>query len=218
MFDNELAKQLGLQKTGEEPGSSPYGIVHMTQIDDMDTKINGIAIRLTGNLSDDLGRSGLKQAGPAGILSPQVLAVNAVVVLDIVEPALYIVKPVPKDVARWLAQTFTTHAFEAIQRLDDVRGPREIVRAKTDVLGDINMFVDSGATNTDLYTEKQIDSSRSISIRIGRHECQTRVVVHPIKSPLPGGANLLGMDCLKGKILAFGPPGTSVIWMGWPKK
>lgn len=180
----------------------------------MQGSIDGFPLELRDTITVKNEKGGLDDDAIYGLLSPSAFAMNRLVVLDLKTPMLYLVSPVPKDIPKWLAEQFNPFVFDEIQRLPAAPYV-ETIKVKAGALGEIVMTVDSGATTTNIYSDLSPDKIRPFNLTFGKHTCTTNSArLRPMDSP--GNRNhLLGMDCLRGKILAIPPAGNSSIWIGW---
>ncbi len=212
----ELVRELQIKQIGVSQGSTPYGDIQTILLEPQETVIDQIPILLTDSITVfNEPSNGLKEAGIYGLLSPPKLAIDALVVLDHSEPALYIVKPVPMEPTKWLEQYYRDFTFEEVPRVNDPNPYRELLAATSDIFGDLTMTLDSGATTTIIYSDKVVNPRQNLSIKVKNFRCNTnRAIVRPTGSPGHGN-HLLGMDCLIGKILAFAPMDSQYVWIGW---
>jgi hypothetical protein len=214
----QILKKLGFALKAPVKGSTPYGPAKLAELGDLQVKIGGLKIPLSDCLAEtESSPGGLESDGIYGLLSPPKLAVGALVVLDLREPALIVVRPAPKNIPLWLKQKFPQSSFDEVPRLNEKAGYQEIILVKSEIFGDLQMFLDTGATTTNIYSERPFDSSKPLKLEIQNHQCVTSGArIRPLSSPQT--QHLLGMDCLQGKILAFGPAGSASVWIGWPEK
>jgi len=216
-LDYGIVQKLKIHQGRIGSGSTPNGDIQTIDIGTVHIQIDGTPIDLHDTITVKNAQGGLADDGIFGLISPPKLAVGKLVVLDLAEPALYFVKSVPKSIPQWLRSNFKNVDFDEVARVPAAPYV-EIVNVETKPFGPLKMTLDSGAVTSYFYSDAQFDLSNPVTIRLQKHECITRMaVVRPTSAP--GHQNhLLGMDCLRGKILAFPPAGDSSTWIGWPRK
>ncbi len=206
--------KLTLGKTGQ--GSTPYGDIQIIHVGNVQVQLDGkrLDLRSTITVKDSEGDMSLEKDDIWGLISPSVLAANKLVVLDLIDPAMYVIDPVPKNILGWLNKKYRSTEFEEHRRVSG-RPYVEIIETMTDLFGKLKMTVDSGATTTNIYSDSPFDNSKPLSIRFAKHFCSTRNArIRPTTSP--GHLNhLLGMDCLRGKILVLPPHEYPRLWIGF---
>jgi len=161
-------------------------------------------------------QGGLADDSIFGLLSVSRFAKNKLAILDLNTPSMVLVDPIPKDVNTWLIKNFPGFDFEKISREPD-QVYVEKIKVKTSSFGSLTMTVDSGATVTNIYSDLPWKEFHPVEIKTKKFKCNTRSArIRPLNSP--GNQNhLLGMDCLRDRILVFPPAGDSFLWIGSKK-
>jgi|GEM_PF-5349317 len=216
-LDYSLIEKLKLPLGRTGAGSTPEGDIQTIDLGSIKVQVDGVNLLLDNAITVKDEPGGLIADLIFGLISPQRLASDKLVVVDLAEPALYLVSPIPTDVKAWLAKTFTSYDFDEVPLLE--ADPFvEMVVAETRPFGKISMTVDSGALKSYIYSDLKVDPTATVKIRINKHECLTQsAFIRPLNEP--GHQNhLLGMDCLRGKVLAYLPPAHRSFFFGWPLK
>jgi len=214
-IDRKVAEALGFSSAGDVQSSTPYGPGELAHLGDVNIKVGSLPLILEGALSTPDDPGGLVSDGISGVISPPRLSTHSFVVVDLKAPALYFVQASPQNIWKWLENEFSGFDFDELNRLEP-NSFQETIKVRSKEFGSLQMFIDTGATTTILHAKESSTSPKLMSLGIGHHQCETRNArILPLNPEVK--QNLLGMDCLRNKILVFGPPSLPMVWMGWPK-
>ena len=219
VFTRELVEQAGLATEPAEPGIDSTGAsVPSWSVGDVTVEIGGRPFALHDAIAID-GPPPFSGWGVGGFLSPQHLDPNAWVVLDLAEERLLVADGDTDEIGAWLVGRSIGYRPLRLER--QAGDPTILVRASLDPFEEVVTLLDSGGKSTE-FVEAAVPGLRPGAAATSGHgvgggqivgaEAKDQTIVAGaarvkaarviVRESMDGHDGLVGMDVLRGTILA----------------
>lgn len=230
VFTNELVRRAGLEMTPAEPGTDHVGQpVESWDIGQVPIRLQETELQLQEVVSFD-GPAPFEKWGIGGFLAPQELSTSAWVVIDLVGDTLTLLDGDESSIKNWLRSEFPTLHLMSLQRLE--RESVQIMASITPFGGEGPTMLNTGSSGTEIArnTVPGLHGTASEGAGFGLSGAEVAGEEVADQTLLVGDAQLrvpnllvrevmppehppaqIGMDLLRGTVLAIGP--ASVLWL-----